>query len=208
LISRSSARQRRARTAGRADESLPSDRGLLYRRYGGVPRADPGDGVIVGIDPGSRGAWVALSRGRIHGQRADTKSGYYRRPVRFGQLIGARAHSWGIDLGGSVAYLEQPATARAGHRRQSTIELWREATRIATMLQIGGVRVVWVRPHTWRAGLGLATRGDVKGSALDYVRREIPRLDLTPGQLTRPHDGLVDAACLAHWGAVHAAVAA
>jgi hypothetical protein len=42
--------------------------------------------------------------------------------------------------------------------------------------------------------------GDGKQRAISWARQACPGLDLTPGAMRKPHDGLADAACLALWG--------
>ena len=56
-----------------------------------------------------------------------------------------------------------------------------------------------VTPGKWQRGmLGKTTAGD-KAQHVAAVRRLLPEMDLTPGKLRKPHDGLADAALMALW---------
>lgn len=67
-----------------------------------------------------------------------------------------------------------------------------------------------VTPAQWRQALGVEAvakglpraeaRAAAKAGALAYVRARWPGLALTPGRCSKPHNGIVDALCLAAFG--------
>jgi hypothetical protein len=52
----------------------------------------------------------------------------------------------------------------------------------------------------WQAAMLGSTSGDTKARSIELAQQLLPRLDLTPGKRTTPHDGLADAAMLALYG--------
>lgn len=56
-----------------------------------------------------------------------------------------------------------------------------------------------VHPSRWKTKVFGAAKGD-KTVAISFVRRMYPDVDLTPGKTRKPHDGIADAVCLAHYG--------
>jgi hypothetical protein len=64
-----------------------------------------------------------------------------------------------------------------------------------------GLRIPYLLtpPKRWQSALFDGT-GDPKAQSVERARQLFPTLDLTPGQRTKPHDGLSDAALLAYYG--------
>lgn len=56
-----------------------------------------------------------------------------------------------------------------------------------------------VTPQSWKKAVLSGTAKD-KSAAINFVRRAYPGLDLSPGRLRAPHDGIADAVCLAEYG--------
>jgi crossover junction endodeoxyribonuclease RuvC len=56
-----------------------------------------------------------------------------------------------------------------------------------------------VTPSVWQRRIIGATTGGDKAKHVAAVRRLLPDLDLTPGKLRKPHDGLADAGLMALW---------
>lgn len=56
-----------------------------------------------------------------------------------------------------------------------------------------------VTPQTWKKAVLSGTAKD-KDAAINFVRRAYPGVDLAPGRLRVPHDGIADAVCLAEYG--------
>lgn len=70
------------------------------------------------------------------------------------------------------------------------------------IIAANGWEVVIVQPSTWhRALFGTKAAGEPKARALAYVRDRIPIVDATlGGRFKKPHQGYVDALCLASYG--------
>lgn len=63
------------------------------------------------------------------------------------------------------------------------------------------VPFVLVPPGTWhRALFPAGAKGEPKARALEFVRQRWPTFQLILPRGRTPHQGLVDAACIAHWG--------
>lgn len=152
--------------------------------------------VILGIDPGQKGAVVALAE-------------YH--PVRVWLM--PAAPKVGLDLGGVEAILREArelGDLRAVLERaqpmprqgiSSTFGYGRDYGRLEALLYAARIPVEVVTPSAWHRALIGGKAGDPKAQALALVRQRLPTLDLTPGRRTKPHDGIVDAACIALWGA-------
>jgi crossover junction endodeoxyribonuclease RuvC len=152
--------------------------------------------IILGIDPGQHGAIVALD-----GHAAPVASWLMPAAPRVGldlgqlQAILFEARALGEHL---EAVLER-AQPMPRQGVSSTFAYGRDFGRLEALLYGACVPVELVTPATWHRQLVGGKRGDPKAEALALVRRRLPDLDLTPGRRRVPHDGIVDAACLALW---------
>ena len=61
--------------------------------------------------------------------------------------------------------------------------------------------LVDVMPSVWTRAMFKGVRGEGKHRAILLAMEWLPQLDLTPGKVRKPHQGLADAACLALYGA-------
>ena len=153
--------------------------------------------MILGVDTGARGAVVAL--GPVHlaalTATANGVGGYHDHPERLRDLLA----QWVAAASGEVvAYIERPGGARSA---KAVAGMHRSFGEVRAVLRCTVGDLVEVTPDTWRRGLGLPLRGgQAKADALDHVRRHLPRLNLSPRRFRVPHDGIVDAACLALYG--------
>jgi len=153
--------------------------------------------MILGVDTGARGAVVALGAAHVGALAATANGagGYHNHPERLRDLLERWAE---VASGDVIAYIERPGGARSA---KAVAGMHRSFGEVRAVLRCTVGDVVEVTPDTWRRGLGLPLRrGQAKADALAYVRRHLPRLSLTPGRFRVPHDGIVDAACLALYG--------
>ena len=59
---------------------------------------------------------------------------------------------------------------------------------------------IWVHPRTWQSKILKGLPGETtKERSIHFARCEYPDVDLTPGRLKKPHDGIADAICIARW---------
>jgi hypothetical protein len=151
----------------------------------------------VGIDPGRRGAMVALS--------SDLDALVYRSRLSAGWASDhERLDAWRSmleDVGGSASVaavwveLQQVRGQQQGQARHV-----REAGLWCGWALAYGLHLEERRPHGgdgWRAAAGMRSSAG-KAETLALVEARLPQLDTAPGRLRAPHDGLVDAAAMAY----------
>lgn len=66
-----------------------------------------------------------------------------------------------------------------------------------------GCQVKTIEPRAWRTATATAAGSNrAKGfvMAADFLRAQIPELELTPGRLRKPHTGILSAGCIAWTG--------
>jgi len=158
---------------------------------------DPGDrGAIVALDPDARPvhAWTADDRGGELGYFLDGDPNARELVARLGPLR---------DLGVRLAVLETPfAPGRIG--TANAITIGRRWGILYAALVLARLPVQLVTPAKWSADLFGGRKGtDAKARkavAVRLVSERVPDLRLVPPGCRVPHDGLADAACLALWG--------
>jgi crossover junction endodeoxyribonuclease RuvC len=70
---------------------------------------------------------------------------------------------------------------------------------IIMALTASQIRYETVKPQTWKADVLKGTTKD-KEAAIEYVARKYPQVDMTPGKMRKPHDGIADSVCIAEYG--------
>lgn len=146
----------------------------------------------VGIDPGRKGAWAALSHGEV--------VEYGPLPYAGNELdVVALRREWehlNDDL--FVAVEKQMGLQKDGVTNVATI--MRNYGRLTALLECCGIPHIIVTPQTWKKDILAGTSRD-KAASVDYVRRRYPLVDLTPGRKRVPDDGIADAVCIAEHAA-------
>lgn len=152
--------------------------------------------TILGIDPGQKGALVWL-RG------AD--------PVAVEPM--PASPKVGIDLGavrdlllehGAHRVVVERAQAMPKQGVASTFSYARDYGGLLGLLTALRIPYETVPPRTWHRELVGARTGDPKARALQVVRERLPSLQVVLPRCRVPHEGVVDAACVALWGQRHA----
>jgi crossover junction endodeoxyribonuclease RuvC len=69
---------------------------------------------------------------------------------------------------------------------------------LRAVLQVARVPYLEVRPQVWKKHI-LANTDKSKTSACEFALSRFPGINLTPGRIKKPHDGIGDAACIAEW---------
>lgn len=157
--------------------------------------------IYLGIDPGKRGAAVAIDCAGSVVLSILTESCVEQReymphamrralePLAGDQVTVAIERQWSRPT-------DTPLTAFAiGYG----YGLWR------ALVAFCGWTQLQVPPKTWQASVTAGAPGRGKERAIWTCQRILPTLDLTPGRRRVPHDGLADAGCLALYCRSHAA---
>jgi hypothetical protein len=154
-------------------------------------------GVILGIDPGQKGALVWLDGWRV------VHSALMPAQPKVGLLTAdlvAELRRWRPDR----VVLER-AQSMPKQGISSAFKYGRDFGRIEGVLITLGIPFVTVSPVVWhRALCGAKPKGEdssqAKARAQAVVQERLPGLDLTPGRLRVPNEGLIDAAAIALYG--------
>lgn len=157
---------------------------------------------VIGIDPGCKGAMVALhSSGEVRWRRADTKAGYQPHALKRG--ITSRLYQDALEElaeGAEVrmALVELPTT----RPKESAISGQRSGIHVGTWLGLL-TALRWphelIHPSRWAKALGIRVPkgGSQKAEALALVQARLPDLRIVPPSARKPHDGIVDAGAIA-----------
>ena len=150
---------------------------------------------IIGIDPGKSGAWAAVY---------DDGMAYAGPVPMAGKLLDIGALVEAIrDHTDRPTVIIEHVGAMPGQGVTSMFSFGTSWGQVIGMCQALGWSYQLVRPQRWQ-GVVLAglNRDDAKAAALQYVRARFPALSLLASpRCKKPHDGMVDAVCLACFGA-------
>ena len=164
--------------------------------------------ITIGMDPGKKGALVALRDGEpIEWLAADDRDGGYVIGKEYAPTVIRAWLQQVIEIAAAVddriaKVVIEKQQARPIEGRSSVL-----TTGYGFGLLVGvtaglGLPFEIVTVGKWqRAMFGAGKAKDTKGRAIVYVSGLVPDLALTWGRRTKPHDGLADACCLALWGA-------
>lgn len=172
--------------------------------------------IYLGLDPGMDGAaaWLPTGSRELLSRPGDApllfRDHVIAAPSRGRQYDHASFHralvqyppDWSDDE--VVAVLEDGPGGPAGMSFTSARSAGICFGLLLGVIGCRGWKVVKVRPADWhRALFGKGVKGDAKARALAFVRDQYPEIDLTvSGRFRKPHEGFVDAICLAHYGRI------
>lgn len=166
--------------------------------------------AFLGLDPGMDGAAVLLLPGAdppLHGGIL-FRDFLIPAPSRGRQYDHGRLAQALRDLAAPairsspLVVLEEGRGAPGGISSSSSRAIGVAFGLLLGIIAANGWRVVIVQPATWHRKLfGKNAAGDPKARAAAFVRDRLPTVDPTAsGRFRRPHPGIIDAACLAHYG--------
>lgn len=145
---------------------------------------------IVGIDPGKRGGICVLHPEWIYAAPM---------PVVGDQIDGREIA--GRIIGADLVVIEHAQAMP----KQGVTSMFKYGVGFGVLIGVCeglGLAYRLVKPRMWQTAVIGTGAGDTKERAAQFVHREYPLVDLTPGRSRKPHDGVADAVCIAHWGKV------
>lgn len=155
----------------------------------------------VGIDPGKRGALVWLDD--------DGASGTLLMPLRGRgdkEVDGEALARWLLGVEPDLVVLERLGARNLFNQQGKAVRKAGNEFRLATgygvvtgAVQAMGLPLLRPPPMLWKPAV-LGRRGADKQAAIGFCADEYPGVDLNPGRLRVPHDGIADALCLAVYG--------
>lgn len=146
--------------------------------------------ITLGIDPGATGGSVAVVQkmGRLHIEKI---IGTPVQGIMYAKEVGAKV------------FLEK-VHAFPGQGATSTFNFGMSYGLVFGAAEVLGVELVLVSPQRWQASILERPDGvGTKEAALRFVERHWGLDGFTVGRARTCHSGLIDAACIAYWGAVH-----
>ena len=154
--------------------------------------------IVVGIDPGMKGGVAVYN--------SDTNTMVARAmPTYGGRIDGDALKEMLPDRG--VVYIEEQR-ARPPDGRVGAMTMGRGYEAILIAVEDKNLEYVLPTPHEWQdivfCDYDLDDYGmnwkESKIASIDHVMYNWPSVDLSPGRMTLPHDGIADAVCLAEYG--------
>lgn len=148
--------------------------------------------IIVGIDPGRKGAIVAIGPA---GSGVALPAEYYAGNRIVPTLLVNTLRALRADCGGGpVAVVLERQQAFSGQGVSSTFTTGINFGMLSAVVEIIGWPLYSVTAAAWRKAAQITTGGDPKHATIRAVSQRLPEIDLTPGRCRVPQDGIADAA--------------
>jgi hypothetical protein len=141
--------------------------------------------MIIGIDPGKKGAIAFISESRYDA---------YRMPETTRQtanLLEKLIH--GLD---AVVCIEQVQVMGKVFGAKAALSYGQGYGEIIGILTVLGARIHEVRASVWKRALNITSD---KNTSILLCERLYPNVDLSPGKCRNPQDGLAEAMLLCHY---------
>ena len=143
----------------------------------------------MGIDPGLKGGIAYITKG---GTAAIPM------PVTGGDIDGHQIAAHLRDISPTIVIIEK-VHSMPKQGVSSTFKFGMGYGLVIGVCETLGIPYRLVTPQAWKKTVLAGTAKD-KNSAVAFVRRAFPAIDLSPGRKRVPHDGMADAMCLAEYG--------
>ena len=161
--------------------------------------------AVIGIDPGARGAVVLLTDAHASGFVLPTSTAGLDGRQLVVELRDLVVGPEGRDrallgYGGDILVVVERAQSFPGQGIASAFKYGRDFGKILGVLDALGWPYETVPPAQWHRQIVGGDPAEGKARAAAVVAARLPDLELRPGRCRVPHDGIVDAACLALWG--------
>lgn len=165
--------------------------------------------LILGVDPGMSGAVVMLRDGEMQPwllhQDYIMTAGKAKTYDAAAMAAALRARPWSYRRVDQPMIVLEDVQGRAGWSASTAVSLAKCHGMYVGWASAWGWELVVVQASTWHRALRLGKpsgKVTAKQLALQYVSQRLPGFDpRMAGRFKKPHDGLVDAACLAAYGA-------
>lgn len=142
---------------------------------------------FVGFDPGKTGAMACV--------------GDYEAAMKMpitGNDIDCRVIKDFLGFYSPKLIVIEKVSARPGQGVVSMFSFGKSYGTLIGIVDALGLPYILVTPQTWKKTVLVGTKKD-KNDAIDFVRRRYPDIPLIPPRGTKPHDGIADATCMAHF---------
>jgi len=150
--------------------------------------------MVVGIDPGIKGALAILNKNGFAEAFPMPMVGKAIDII----LIADWLRNFQTYDGIQLAICEK-ARGMPGQGITSTCTFCRGYGIILGILGTLKIPVVEITSQRWKKKILAGTKRD-KYAAIEYVRKRYPKIDLKPGRKKKPHDGIADSICIAEYG--------
>lgn len=156
---------------------------------------------VIGIDPGNTGALASINMVTHKAEAIEV-------PL-LGKEIDARELALRLGMvlqqAGKEKVLIYIERVHAFHKSSATSafsfgQAYGILKGVLTVLGMySDLSIEYVTPQAWKKVVLAGTAKD-KDAAVLFVRNKYPEVDLLPGEKKKPHDGIADAVCIAHYG--------
>ncbi|MDF3917497.1 hypothetical protein P3W43_01365 [Salinicola salarius] len=146
--------------------------------------------MIIGIDPGQKGGIAIMTE--------DRNACGYVMPLAGKEIDGHELANYLRGLPDVLVIIEK-VHSMPKQGVASTFKFGMGFGIVIGVCEALGLPYRLVTPQAWKKAVLSGTAKD-KSAAINFVRRAYPGLDLSPGRLRAPHDGIADAVCLAEYG--------
>lgn len=154
--------------------------------------------IVIGIDPGIHGGIAAIESGEVIFS-AITPT-YLGKPNWKDYDIEAMCIMLKrFDTNNSVVYLEK-VSGWAGKGALGMFNFGRGVGMWEAIISLLGFRVVRVLPFDWQKIVYKDQTKINKDTGARIAKKLFPGVDLTPGKIRKPHDGITDAIMIALYG--------
>lgn len=143
--------------------------------------------IVVGIDPGARGALAVLNHG--------LPEAHLVMPQDLREII-----SWVESYTPAHVFIEK-AQSFPGQGVSSAFNYGRHYGELLGILQALQIPFTAVGPRLWTSKMHMGISGtEAKKKSLEAFHRHFPMVDACPPRCKKPHDGIVDAYLIAAYG--------
>jgi crossover junction endodeoxyribonuclease RuvC len=151
--------------------------------------------VVVGVDPGLRGGIVALRGNEV--LMAECMP-----TLQVGKskkIVDVVTFAHRLEGVGPTVVAIEAQQSMPGQGLSSTFKTGRGFGQLEGVCYGLRIRFEVPRATAWTKTILKGVAGEGKQRGISFIQRRLPHLDLSPGALRVPHDGIADAACIALW---------